>query len=109
MEQGLSLCPDFVVPGTHENKLTMKISQITAYSNNTKEGASADRNLKSLAGLVSELWPSLLNWWRVAVLFFGEHGRKGGGSPSAPSVGSIESFTLEQLQARSDRIVLGVL
>ena len=58
---------------------------------------------------------SLLNWWRVAVLFFGERGRKGGGSPSAPSVslvGSIESFTLEpdlQLQARSDRIVLGVL
>ena len=45
----------------------------------------------------------------------GECGRKGGGSPSAPSVslvGSIESFTLEpdlQLQARSDRIVLGVL
>ena len=30
MEQGLSLCPDFVVQGTHENKLTMKISQITA-------------------------------------------------------------------------------
>ena len=29
MEQGLSLCPDFVVQGTHENKLTMKISQIT--------------------------------------------------------------------------------
>ena len=85
------------------------------YSNNTKEGASADKNLKSLAGLVSELWPSLLNWWRVAVLFFGERGRKGGGSPSAPSVslvGSIESFALEpdlQLQARSDRIVLGVL
>ena len=85
------------------------------YSNNTKDGASADKNLKSLAGLVSELWPSLLNWWRVAVLFFGEHGRKGGGSPSAPSVslvGSIESFILEpdlQLQARSDRIVLGVL
>ena len=80
-----------------------------------KEGASADKNLKSLAGLVSELWPSLLNWWRVAVLFFGERGRKRGGSPSAPSVslvGSIESFTLEldlQLQARSDRIVLGVL
>ena len=51
----------------------------------------------------------------MAVLFFGECGRKGGGSPSAPSVslvGSIESFTLEldlQLQARSDRIVLGVL
>ena len=51
----------------------------------------------------------------MAVLFFGERGRKGGGSPSAPSVslvGSIESFTLEldlQLQARSDRIVLGVL
>ena len=80
-----------------------------------KEGAGADTNLKSLAGLVSELWPSLLNWWRVAMLFFGECGRKGGGSPSAPSVslvGSIESFTLEpdlQLQARSDRIVLGVL
>ena len=73
------------------------------------------QNLKSLAGLVSELWPSLLNWWRVAVLFFGERGRKGGSSPSAPSVSlvdSIESFTLEsdlQLQARSDRIVLGVL
>ena len=71
--------------------------------------------LKSLAGLVSELWPSLLNWWRVAVLFVGECGRKGGSSPSAPSVslvGSIESFTLEpdlQLQAKSDRIVLGVL
>ena len=31
MEQGLSLCPDFVVQGTHENKLTMKISQITVY------------------------------------------------------------------------------
>ena len=51
----------------------------------------------------------------MAVLFSGERGRKGGGSPSAPSVslvGSIESFTLEldlQLQARSDRIVLGVL
>ena len=82
-----------------------------------KGGAGADKNLKSLAGLVSEteLWPSLLNCWRVAVLFFGECGRKGGGSPSAPSVslvGSIESFTLEpdlQLQARSDRIVLGVL
>ena len=29
MEQGLSLCPDFVVQGTHENKLTMKISQIS--------------------------------------------------------------------------------
>ena len=29
VEQGLSLCPDFVVQGTHENKLTMKISQIT--------------------------------------------------------------------------------
>ena len=32
------------------------------------------------------------------MLFFGERGRKGGGSPSAPSVslvGSIESFTLE--------------
>ena len=29
MEQGLSLCPEFVVQGTHENKLTMKISQIT--------------------------------------------------------------------------------
>ena len=46
---------------------------------------------------------------------FGECGRKGGSSPSAPSVslvGSIESFTLEpdlQLQARSDRIVLGVM
>ena len=85
------------------------------YSNSMKEGASADKNLKSLAGLVSELWPSLLNWWRVAVLFFGECGRKGGSSPSAPSislVGSIESFTLEpdlQFQARSDRIVLGVL
>ena len=49
------------------------------------------------------------------MLFFEECGRKGGGSPSAPSVslvGSIESFTLEpdlQFQARSDRIVLGVL
>ena len=80
-----------------------------------KGGAGADTNLKSLAGLVSELWSSLLNCWRVAVLFFGECGRKGGDSPSAPSVslvGSIESFTLEpdlQLQARSDRIVLGVL
>ena len=51
-----------------------------------KEGAGADTNLKSLAGLVSELWPSLLNWWRVAVLFFGECGRKGDSSPSAPSV-----------------------
>ena len=57
---------------------------------------------------LSELWPSLLNWWRVAVLFFGECGRKGGGSPSEPSVslvGSIESFTLEpdlELRARSD-------
>ena len=63
-----------------------------------KEAADPDTNLKSLAGLVSELWPSLLNWWRVAVLFFREHGRKRGGGPSAPSVslvGSMESFTLE--------------
>ena len=38
--------------------------------------------------------------------------RMGGSSPPAPSVGSIESFTLEpdlQLQAKSDRIVRGVL
>ena len=69
-----------------------------------KEGAGADTNLKSLAGLVSELWPSLLNWWIVAVLFFGECGRKGGGSPSAPLVslvGSIESFTLELISHHS--------
>ena len=65
--------------------------------------------LKSLS------WSSLLNWYRVRVLFFGECGRKGGGSPSAPSVsivGSMESFTLEldlQLQGRSDRIALGAL
>ena len=75
-----------------------------------KGGAGADTNLKSLAGLVSELWPSLLNWWRVAVLFFGECGRKGGGSPSAPSVSLVGSIEPDlQLQARSDRIVLGVL
>ena len=54
-----------------------------------KEKEGADTNLKSLAGLVSELRPSLLNWWRVAVLFFGERGRKGGGSPSAPSVSLV--------------------
>ena len=29
--KGFSLCPDFVVQGTHENKLTMKISQITVH------------------------------------------------------------------------------
>ena len=46
------------------------------------------------------------------MLFFGECGRKGGGAPSVSLVGNIESFTPEpdlQLQARSDRIVLGVL
>ena len=59
-----------------------------------KGGASADTNLKSLAGLVSELWPSLLNWWRVAVLFFGERGRKGGSSPSAPSVSLVGNRVL---------------
>ena len=70
--------------------------------------SGADTNLKSLAGLVSELWPSLLNWWRVAVLFFGERGRKGGGGPSAPTVSLVgSSFWSQIFNFRPE--VLGVL
>ena len=54
---------------------------------------------------------SLLKWWRRAVLFFEECGRKRGSSLQHLTVDRIETFTLEldQLQASRDRIVLGAL
>ena len=55
MEQGLLLCPDFVVQGTHENKLTMKISQIMVCTNSRRGSLSKIGSLEGGAMIMNHL------------------------------------------------------